>query len=162
LDFLPLAKVPSSQNLQVPLFFHQGTFSKIAAYEFTTLTCIPGVLQYKGSKIQLLDLPGIIEGAAHGKGRGRQVIAVAKSSDLVLMVLDAAKEHEKNHRAILEAELESVGLRLNQQPPNIYFRKKKVGSRSATSTSERRLIVCGSADWGHQIHEHCTANQAWR
>lgn len=36
---------------------------------------------------------------------------------------------EKNHRAILEAELESVGLRLNQQPPNIYFRKKKVGGR---------------------------------
>ena len=79
--------------------------------------------------VQLLDLPGIIEGAAHGKGRGRQVIAVAKSSDLVLMVLDAAKEHEKNHRAILEAELESVGLRLNQQPPNIYFRKKKVRLR---------------------------------
>lgn len=91
--------------------------------------------------VQLLDLPGIIEGAAHGKGRGRQVIAVAKSSDLVLMVLDAAKEHEKNHRAILEAELESVGLRLNQQPPNIYFRKKKVGARCATwSTSARRLI----------------------
>jgi ribosome-interacting GTPase 1 len=48
---------------------------------------------------------------------------VAKSSDLVLMVLDAGKEAEKNHRAILEAELEAVGLRLNQEPPNLYFRK---------------------------------------
>jgi len=38
-----------------------------------------------------LDLPGIIEGAAEGRGRGRQVIAVAKASDLVLMVLDATK-----------------------------------------------------------------------
>jgi ribosome-interacting GTPase 1 len=35
---------------------------------------------------QLLDLPGIIEGASEGKGRGRQVIAVAKSADLILMV----------------------------------------------------------------------------
>ena len=104
-----------------------GTASTAAAYEFTTLTCIPGNVFVHGTKIQLLDLPGIIEGAAQGKGRGRQVIAVAKSSDLVLMVLDAGKEGEKNHRAILEAELESVGLRLNREPPNIYFRRKKTG-----------------------------------
>jgi hypothetical protein len=38
--------------------------------------------------MQLLDLPGIIEGAADGKGRGRQVIGVGKSADLILMVLD--------------------------------------------------------------------------
>jgi uncharacterized protein len=50
-----------------------GTESEAAAYEFTTLTCIPGVIHYKGAKIQMLDLPGIIEGAAQGKGRGRQV-----------------------------------------------------------------------------------------
>jgi ribosome-interacting GTPase 1 len=39
----------------------------------------------------LLDLPGIIEGAAEGKGRGRQVVAVAKGCDMVLMILDAEK-----------------------------------------------------------------------
>ncbi|OEH76905.1 GTP-binding protein [Cyclospora cayetanensis] len=39
-----------------------GTFSEVAAYEFTTLTCVPGVFKYKGAKVQLLDLPGIIEG----------------------------------------------------------------------------------------------------
>ncbi|RYR04389.1 hypothetical protein Ahy_B06g084108 isoform C [Arachis hypogaea] len=49
-----------------------GTFSEVASYEFTTLTCIPGVITYRGAKIQLLDLPGIIEGAKDGKGRGRQ------------------------------------------------------------------------------------------
>lgn len=52
-----------------------GVFSEVAAYEFTTLTTVPGVIKYKGAKIQLLDLPGIIEGAKDGKGRGRQVIA---------------------------------------------------------------------------------------
>ncbi|KAJ1563358.1 Developmentally-regulated GTP-binding protein 2, partial [Cladochytrium tenue] len=52
-----------------------GTKSEVAAYEFTTLTCIPGKIHYNGADIQLLDLPGIIEGAAQGKGRGRQVIA---------------------------------------------------------------------------------------
>ena len=71
------------------------TASLSAAYEFTTLTCIPGVIHYNDAKIQLLDLPGIIEGAAEGKGRGRQVIAVAKNSDMVLMVLEAAKAEEQ-------------------------------------------------------------------
>ena len=71
------------------------TQSLSAAYEFTTLTCIPGVIYHNDAKIQLLDLPGIIEGAADGKGRGKQVIAVAKNSDLVLMVLDAVKAEEQ-------------------------------------------------------------------
>ena len=47
--------------------------------------------QYNGANIQLLDLPGIIEGASQGKGRGRQVISVARTADVVLMMLDATK-----------------------------------------------------------------------
>ena len=55
--------------------FQINVFTEVAAYEFTTLTTVPGVIKYKGAKIQLLDLPGIIEGAKDGKGRGKQVIA---------------------------------------------------------------------------------------
>ncbi|WMV57436.1 hypothetical protein MTR67_050821 [Solanum verrucosum] len=109
-----------------------GTHSEAASYEFTTLTCIPGIIHYNDTKIQLLDLPGIIEGASEGKGRGRQVIAVSKSSDIVLMVLDASKS--EGHRQILTRELEAVGLRLNKRPPQIYFKKKKTGGISFNST----------------------------
>ena len=115
-----------------------GTESEAAAYEFTTLTCIPGVIHYNDAKIQLLDLPGIIEGASEGKGRGRQVIAVAKSSDLILMVLDACKSEAANsryaHKDILTRELEAVGLRLNKKPPGIYWKKKKAGGVQLNST----------------------------
>ncbi len=44
------------------------------------------------TRIQLLDLPGIIEGAAYGKGRGREVIAVARSCDMILVILDGKEE----------------------------------------------------------------------
>lgn len=101
------------------------TESEAASYEFTTLTCIPGVIEYNGANIQLLDLPGIIEGASQGKGRGRQVIAVARTADLVLMMLDATKGEIQ--KKLLEAELESVGIRLNKHKPGIYFKLKKAG-----------------------------------
>jgi len=108
------------------------TESVQAAYEFTTLTCIPGVIEHRGANIQLLDLPGIIEGAAQGKGRGRQVIAVARTADLVIMVLDACKKDI--HKEILTKEMESVGIRLNQKRPDIYFKEKKGGGLSFNST----------------------------
>lgn len=75
--------------------------------------------------LQLLDLPGIIEGAKDGKGRGRQVIAVARTCSLIFIVLDVLKP--LGHKKILEHELEGFGLRLNKQPPNIVFRKKDKG-----------------------------------
>ena len=111
-----------------------NTKSEAAAYEFTTLTCIPGVIDYKDATIQLLDLPGIIEGAAKGKGRGRQVIAVARTADLVLMMLDASKAELQ--KELLTAELESVGIRLNTRPPDINIRIKKTGGVSLNAMCE--------------------------
>ncbi|KAL0484544.1 developmentally-regulated GTP-binding protein [Acrasis kona] len=111
------------------------TESEVGAYEYTTLTCIPGVINYKGSDIQLLDLPGIIEGASEGKGRGRQVIATARTADLVLMMLDASKGEV--HKKLLQNELESVGIRLNKQKPAIYYKPKASGGLHFTATAKQ-------------------------
>lgn len=73
----------------------------------------------------MLDLPGIIEGAKDGKGRGRQVIAVARTCSLIFLCLDVLKP--LHHKKLIEHELEGFGLRLNKQPPNIYFKKKDKG-----------------------------------
>lgn len=109
-----------------------NTFSEVAAYEFTTLTCIPGVISYKGARLQLLDLPGIIEGAKDGKGRGRQVISTARTCNLILLCLDSLKP--LSHKHIIENELEGFGIRLNKSPPNILFKKKERGGLTMTST----------------------------
>lgn len=110
------------------------TQSEAAAYEFTTLTCIPGNVVINGTKVQMLDLPGIIEGAASGKGRGREVISVARSADLILMVLDGARESNNQHRDILTNELETMGIRLNRSKPDIYFKKKPIGGIKFNNT----------------------------
>ncbi|KAG8688094.1 Developmentally-regulated GTP-binding protein 2 [Ceratobasidium sp. 423] len=101
------------------------TASEAASYEFTTLTAIPGVLEYEGVRIQLLDLPGIVEGASQGRGRGRQVVSVAKTADLILMMLDSTKSTEQ--RRLLEYELDAVGIRLNKAKPDVVFKQKAAG-----------------------------------
>ncbi|KAF8528033.1 P-loop containing nucleoside triphosphate hydrolase protein, partial [Hysterangium stoloniferum] len=101
------------------------TASATAAYEFTTLTAIPGVIEYSGARIQLLDLPGIVEGASQGRGRGRQVVSVAKTADLIIIMLDATKSHEQ--RRLLEIELDAVGIRLNKHVPDVVFKQRSTG-----------------------------------
>mmetsp|Transcript_46717 Transcript_46717/g.84321 ORF Transcript_46717/g.84321 Transcript_46717/m.84321 type:complete len:412 (-) Transcript_46717:95-1330(-) len=109
-----------------------GVESEAAAYEFTTLTCIPGVIHYNDCKIQLLDLPGIITGAAQGKGRGRQVISTARSADMVIMVLDATKDDQQ--RQLLTKELNDVGIRLNKNRPRISVTRTKTGGYKFNAT----------------------------
>ena len=100
---------------------------------------------YNGAKIQMLDLPGIIQGAKDGKGRGRQVIAVAKTCNLIFIVLDVNKP--LTDKRVIEAELEGFGIRINKNAPNITFKKKDKGGINITSTvqlthidSEARLL----------------------
>ncbi|KAM0747284.1 P-loop containing nucleoside triphosphate hydrolase protein [Meredithblackwellia eburnea MCA 4105] len=109
-----------------------GTESVAAAYEFTTLTTVPGTMTVHGASVQILDLPGIIEGAKDGKGRGRQVIAVARTCNLIFIVLDVLKP--LGDKKIIENELEGFGIRLNKQPPNITIRKKDRGGIAISNT----------------------------
>lgn len=101
-----------------------GSRSAVAAYQFTTLTVVPGILDYRGARIQVLDLPGIIEGASKGKGLGRRILSVARSADLVILVLDVFQPYHEN---VLRTELGNIGIRLDQKPPNIVIEKASTG-----------------------------------
>jgi len=101
-----------------------SSYSKQAEHEFTTIDCISGKLDYNGASIQILDLPGIIDGAASNKGRGRQVISTAKTADLILMVLDYRRPNDKD---ILVSELNKMGIRLNKRRPNVSLVKYGAG-----------------------------------
>jgi len=105
--------------------------SKVAAYEFTTLDCIPGTLNYRNAKIQILDVPGIISGAAFGRGRGKEVLAMARNADLVLFVIDAL---HPEHFTALRKEVYDVGIRINQRQPVVKIVKTTKGGLSMNST----------------------------
>lgn len=93
------------------------TESATAAYEYTTLTAIPGVLEYEGARIQLLDLPGIIEGAAQGRGRGRQVVSVAKTADLVLVRGRLTADDARRDQVVAAAHASREGVGRRRYPP---------------------------------------------
>jgi small GTP-binding protein len=94
--------------------------SEVAAYAFTTLTVIPGMLKYKYAKIQILDVPGVVRGAASGRGRGTEVFSVLRSADLILILIDV--HHPEHYNALLQEIYES-GIRLNRKKPDVKIKK---------------------------------------
>ncbi|PIY60776.1 GTP-binding protein [Candidatus Woesearchaeota archaeon CG_4_10_14_0_8_um_filter_47_5] len=105
--------------------------SAVGAFDFTTLTVIPGTLVYNHAKIQILDVPGIVSGAASGKGRGKEVLQVVRSTDLIIFVVSVLNPE---HYEALAKELYDSGVRMNQKRPDVSIKKKARGGISIGST----------------------------
>ena len=112
-----------------------GADSETADYAFTTLDVVPGVLKYRDANIQLLDLPGLVAGASRGTGRGREVLSVIRSSDLILHIVDATDPKPD----IILQELEDSGIRLNSSPPNGRVSKTGIGGIAVVSPADQEL-----------------------
>ena len=113
-----------------------GTESAVAAYEFTTLDVVPGAMEHKGATIQILDVPGLVRGAASGRGRGKEVIAVIRNADLAVILLDV---FQLVHYDVLLQELYEAGIRVNSKPPDITIKKKARGGVNISSTVDLDL-----------------------
>ncbi|MCW3996998.1 MAG: 50S ribosome-binding GTPase, partial [Candidatus Bathyarchaeota archaeon] len=98
--------------------------SKIAPYAFTTLTVIPGIMEYRDARIQILDVPGLIEGAELGKGRGKEVLSVVRGSNLLIIMCDVKRVSALKTMSEL---LENSGIRINKSPPKVVIEKKVRG-----------------------------------
>lgn len=110
--------------------------SKVAGYAFTTVSVIPGMLRYRDAYIQILDLPGLLEGASQGKGRGKEVLSVARAADLLLVMTDVKKINSLDK---VREELHKSGIRLNTLPPKINIAKKNSGGINIVTNVQQPL-----------------------
>lgn len=107
--------------------------SKIAAYDFTTIGVIPGMMDYQGAKIQIFDVPGIIGGAARGKGRGKEVLSVVRTADLIAIMVDV---NSLNKVEQIKEEIYNFGIRLDQKKPDVVFKKADSGGVKISTTQK--------------------------
>ena len=85
--------------------------SKVGAYQFTTLDIVPGVMEHKK--------------------RGKEILSVARTADLILVVLDTLNPQ---HIDVIVKELRAIGIRPNEQPPDVTVKRKKLGGVKVSST----------------------------
>jgi len=77
---------------------------KIADYEFTTLKPNLGIVKYRDYKTFVIaDIPGIIEGAAEGKGLGHRFLRhIERNSTLLFLIPAEAKDIKKEYEILLD------------------------------------------------------------
>lgn len=110
--------------------------SAVAAYAFTTINVIPGLLDFGGIRIQIFDVPGLIEGASEGKGRGKEVLGCISVADLIILIIDAT-DLSQYHKIM--SELYESRIRLNQKRPDVKIVRKNVGGLHISSIPLKKI-----------------------
>jgi small GTP-binding protein len=94
-----------------------GLKAVVGDWEFSTTKPEIGMVNYKDTNIQLVDLPAIIKDSHRGKANGKEILAIIRNADLIVTILNAKKAKEEYE--IIEQELKKAGILLNQTKPNI-------------------------------------------
>lgn len=92
---------------------------KIANYPFTTLEPNLGVVSFDGREFVLADIPGLIEGAAEGKGLGHEFLRHTERARVLVYLLDPSETQEEPPEAqldILRREIKNYSAELSQRP----------------------------------------------
>jgi small GTP-binding protein len=116
--------------------------AKVASYAFTTIEPNVGMLELHNVSLQMVDLPGLIKGAAEGRGMGKRFLSVLRNSDVIAFFL-AMDDQPLDRLDRLMHEFEVAAIRLNQEKPDVKIYKKDSGGINLLGD---HLLTCSKQD----------------
>jgi GTPase len=115
---------------------------KVADYAFTTIQPQLGIVEYRdGKSFCVADLPGIIEGAAEGKGLGHRFLRHIERNSVLLFLIPADSDHHKKEFDILVHELEKYNQELLHKQFIIAISKSEMLDDELKEEIEKELPV---------------------
>jgi len=83
---------------------------KTGEYAFTTTRPVPALTRIRGVLVQLVEIPGLIEGASEGRGGGRALLGVLRDADAIVLCHDASAPLDELET--IRRELDASGIAL--------------------------------------------------
>jgi GTP-binding protein len=127
---------------------------KIADYPFTTLEPNLGVVSFDGRELVLADIPGLIEGAAEGRGLGHEFLRHTQRARVLVILLDPAEtqtDTPEEQLEILRHEITSYSAELGRRPALVLMGKSDL--EGAAEAAERLGAMPVSSVTGEGVRD---------
>jgi hypothetical protein len=82
-----------------------GVQVRVAGYPFATLKPVAAIVAVNGAQLQLVEIPGIVQGASDDRGRGRSLLGAARNADVLLCVASLIEPAGALEDVLTEVEL---------------------------------------------------------
>ncbi|MES2984574.1 MAG: GTPase ObgE [Pseudomonadota bacterium] len=119
---------------------------KIADYPFTTLAPQLGVVSVGDAEFVLADIPGLIEGAAEGKGLGLKFLGHVERCGVLLHLIDGTQEDVVDAYTIVRTELEQYDAELAAKPEIVALNKCDALTEKEIKAKQKALKKACGAD----------------
>ena len=131
---------------------------KVGAYPFTTLDPELGVMEARGRRIVLADIPGLVEGASHGAGLGLRFLRHVERTRVLVFVVDGAAADPWADLASVQAEVGKFSPELARRPHLIVVNKVDLEpARRLRARNRKKAVQFVSALTGEGLPELAAA-----
>ena len=113
---------------------------KIAAYPFTTLEPVLGVVEHKNNDFVVVDIPGLIEGAHQGIGLGHEFLRHIERTKILVHVVDITTENPVDDIEKINTEMRLFNARLAEVPQIVALNKIDIPETESNRANIMKLL----------------------